>query len=90
MVTANFERWAPSGTGEVAGDDALGIDAHFVGLVMTCRGGDERSKINLAEKLSQFDEHWSPRTVTTFNGHDEPTGTPNTGDSATVATRIEI
>jgi mannose-6-phosphate isomerase-like protein (cupin superfamily) len=26
--------------------------------------------INLAQKLSQFDEHWSPRTVTTFNGHD--------------------
>ena len=26
--------------------------------------------INLADKLSQFDEHWSPRTVTTFNGHD--------------------
>jgi mannose-6-phosphate isomerase-like protein (cupin superfamily) len=26
--------------------------------------------INLAEKLSQFDEHWSPRTVTTFNRHD--------------------
>ena len=26
--------------------------------------------INLTEKLSQFDEHWSPMTVTTFNGHD--------------------
>ncbi len=26
--------------------------------------------INLADKLSAFDEHWSPRTVTEFNGHD--------------------
>ncbi len=26
--------------------------------------------INLADKLAQFDECWSPRTVTTFNGHD--------------------
>lgn len=113
--------------------------------------------VNLAEKLAQFDEHWSPRTVATFNGHDvmvvkvqgefvwhhhddtddlflvlsgritirlrdgevelgpgelfvvpvgvehkpfaeheaavlliEPTGTPNTGDTGTAATRIEI
>ena len=26
--------------------------------------------VNLAEKLSQFDEHWAPRTVAVFNGHD--------------------
>lgn len=26
--------------------------------------------INLNEKLATFDDHWSPRTVTTFNGHD--------------------
>ena len=26
--------------------------------------------INLAEKLASFSEHWSPRTVTTYNGHD--------------------
>ena len=26
--------------------------------------------INLGEKFSQFDEHWSPRTVAGFNGHD--------------------
>lgn len=26
--------------------------------------------INLSEKLATFDQHWSPRTVTTFNGHD--------------------
>ncbi len=26
--------------------------------------------INLAEKLATFSEHWQPRTVTTFNGHD--------------------
>lgn len=26
--------------------------------------------VNLAEKLATFDEHWSPRTVAEFNGHD--------------------
>jgi mannose-6-phosphate isomerase-like protein (cupin superfamily) len=26
--------------------------------------------INLAEKLSQFSTHWSPKIVGTFNGHD--------------------
>jgi mannose-6-phosphate isomerase-like protein (cupin superfamily) len=26
--------------------------------------------INLSEKLSTFNEHWSPRTVGTFNDHD--------------------
>ncbi|MGE0555245.1 MAG: cupin domain-containing protein [Gemmatimonadales bacterium] len=28
------------------------------------------SSINLAEKLASFAEHWSPRTVGQFNGHD--------------------
>ncbi|WP_324752055.1 cupin domain-containing protein [Roseovarius sp. Pro17] len=26
--------------------------------------------INLSNKLDTFDEHWSPRTVSEFNGHD--------------------
>jgi len=26
--------------------------------------------VNLAEKLSQFSQRWSPRTVATYNGHD--------------------
>jgi len=26
--------------------------------------------VNLAEKLSTFNEYWQPRTVGTFNGHD--------------------
>ena len=26
--------------------------------------------LNLAEKLALFTEHWSPRTIGTFNGHD--------------------
>jgi len=26
--------------------------------------------INLAEKLSLFNEHWSPKSVAQFNGHD--------------------
>lgn len=26
--------------------------------------------INLKSKLAQFDEHWSPKKITEFNGHD--------------------
>ncbi len=26
--------------------------------------------INLSEKLASFSEHWSPKTISTFNGHD--------------------
>ncbi len=26
--------------------------------------------INLTQKLTTFDQHWSPRTVSEFNGHD--------------------
>jgi mannose-6-phosphate isomerase-like protein (cupin superfamily) len=29
-----------------------------------------QDKINLAEKLATFSEHYRPRTVGTFNGHD--------------------
>lgn len=29
-----------------------------------------RHIINLADKLSKFDEHWSPKSVASFNGHD--------------------
>ena len=28
------------------------------------------SAVNLAEKLSTFTDHWQPRTVAQFNGHD--------------------
>lgn len=28
------------------------------------------SAINLAEKLSQFSDHWSPKVIGQFNGHD--------------------
>ncbi len=28
------------------------------------------SKVNLAEKLSLFDSHWSPKIIAAFNGHD--------------------
>ena len=34
---------------------------------MTANNG---GAINLAEKLGMFSEHWSPRTVAEFNGHD--------------------
>lgn len=26
--------------------------------------------INLSEKLASFTDHWSPKTITNFNGHD--------------------
>ena len=28
------------------------------------------NKVNLAEKLGQFSEHWSPRIVASYNGND--------------------
>ena len=28
------------------------------------------NKVNLQEKLSKFSEHWSPKIVSEFNGHD--------------------
>lgn len=34
------------------------------------RVGDSMKPINLAEKLSTFAEHWQPRVVGDFNGHD--------------------
>ncbi len=30
----------------------------------------KHQSINLQDKLKQFSDHWSPRTVTEFNGHD--------------------
>ena len=32
--------------------------------------GRSMDTINLKEKLATFDEHWSPRIVSSFNGHD--------------------
>jgi mannose-6-phosphate isomerase-like protein (cupin superfamily) len=29
-----------------------------------------KDKVNLAEKLALFTDHWGPRTVAQFNGHD--------------------
>jgi len=31
---------------------------------------DAHRPVNLAEKLAAFTEHWQPRTVAEFNGHD--------------------
>ena len=31
---------------------------------------EKTGPINLAEKLASFTEHWQPRTVAEFNGHD--------------------
>jgi mannose-6-phosphate isomerase-like protein (cupin superfamily) len=30
----------------------------------------QNKAVNLSDKLSAFNEHWCPRTVGTFNGHD--------------------
>ena len=39
---------------------------------MTSEGfaAPSREVVHLSEKLASFAEHWSPRTVATFNGHD--------------------
>jgi hypothetical protein len=60
-------------------------------------GGDSPIRdgpVRLAPRLAALSEHWSPRTVAEFNGHDimhvlliEPSGTPNTGDPDTAAPR---
>jgi mannose-6-phosphate isomerase-like protein (cupin superfamily) len=31
---------------------------------------ETNSAVNLTNKLASFDEHWAPRTVSLFNGHD--------------------
>ena len=31
---------------------------------------DQTAPVNLSEKLAGFSEHWQPRTVAEFNGHD--------------------
>lgn len=57
--------------------------------------------INLADKLTQFSDHWSPKILTDFNNHDvmvvrvhllliEPKGTPNTGDADTAAQKQRL
>lgn len=47
--------------------------------------------VNLAAKLAQFAEHWAPRTVDTFNGHDVMVvKVQREGDPATAAARTEI
>jgi hypothetical protein len=41
--------------------------------VGSIRGSSELSNVNavnLAQKLETFAEHWQPRTVGQFNGHD--------------------
>jgi mannose-6-phosphate isomerase-like protein (cupin superfamily) len=52
------------------------LDAHHQGqpaiadFVPRPVGGPEPAAINLAQKLSLFSEHWSPRIIGAFNGHD--------------------
>lgn len=37
---------------------------------MIPKDSDAHRAVKLADKLSQFDDHWAPRTVAEFNGHD--------------------
>jgi mannose-6-phosphate isomerase-like protein (cupin superfamily) len=37
---------------------------------MPAKQSPETSHVNLEEKLSLFSDHWQPRTVAQFNGHD--------------------
>ena len=39
-------------------------------LVELAMSSDSPQVIRLAEKLESFNEHWAPRTVAAFNGHD--------------------
>ena len=41
-------------------------------------------KVNLADKLSRFDEHWSPKVVAELNGHRVLAYDPRTGAVSTV------
>jgi mannose-6-phosphate isomerase-like protein (cupin superfamily) len=36
----------------------------------TCRWCIRVNKVNLAAALATFSDHWQPRTITEFNGHD--------------------
>ena len=50
--------------------------------------------VNLGEKFAMFSEHWSPRIVARQGEVHllliEPSGTPNTGDTATAFKLVEI
>lgn len=57
LFTGSSDRRAPFG------------DTRGMSSTNTTDPGPHRA-VHLAEKLAQFDEHWSPRTVARFNGHD--------------------
>lgn len=40
------------------------------GLVVKAPGGCLQGKVNLAQKISLFDERWSPKIVGSYNGND--------------------
>ena len=42
--------------------------------------------LNLAEKLSTFSDHWQPRTIGQFNGHDLLVSRPRASSSGTSTT----
>jgi mannose-6-phosphate isomerase-like protein (cupin superfamily) len=41
-----------------------------ISAISTSNGNAQPASIDLAGKLAQFTEHWAPRTVAEFNGHD--------------------
>jgi len=54
----------PRQLGSYASPRAAGLTSLHLMTSLSKRG------VNLAEKLGQFDQHWAPRTVAQFNGHD--------------------
>ena len=41
--------------------------------------------VNLEQKLAGFSEHWSPKIVAGFNGHDVMVVNPSTGETIQIA-----
>ena len=57
--------WMPNTRGRKCVHCALDLDGE-----VQPAGAPVVKSINLAEKLASFNEHWKPRTVGEFNGHD--------------------
>lgn len=65
MLSKILSRWHNSTLGSTRyGPSEWATETDQPGTHMT------NSSINLSEKLGTFNEHWSPRTVGTFNDHD--------------------
>jgi len=63
-------RLAPDPDASVPRPDAGRCAASPAEPATSARYDLEVSAVNLADKLAMFSEHWQPRTVAQFNGHD--------------------